>query len=161
MEKFQEARDKARQSLRVADHMLYVTYPLVKDNKLLAAILGNIFTAMTEGMSAVLYYDRLFKRIPPFHDTFESKFNMFQEKSIIRHNIPTEHLVLIRDLRKVIADGKSNPEAFARNDKFIMYSNDYGFRNININLIKGYVERAKDFLNRVEEIVSKNEGIFK
>ena len=35
MEKFQEAREKARRNLQIADHMLYMTYGLVQDPKLL------------------------------------------------------------------------------------------------------------------------------
>ncbi|MCP3682530.1 MAG: hypothetical protein GY861_07545, partial [bacterium] len=47
MEKFQEAREKARKNINVADHMFCMTYPLVKDNRLLLAILENIFLGFT------------------------------------------------------------------------------------------------------------------
>ena len=65
MEQFQESRDNAKKKIQIADHMLGVTYPLVKDTKLLVVIMENIFLAYTNAMAAILYHERLFKRIPP------------------------------------------------------------------------------------------------
>jgi len=72
MEQFQEAIQKANQKLKIADHMIFMTYPLVKDSKLLLSIIQNIFLALTNAMSSILYYERLFKKIPSFNDNFDS-----------------------------------------------------------------------------------------
>ena len=77
MEQFQEAIEKANQKLKIADHMIFMTYPLVRDNRLLLSIIQNIFLALTNSMSSILYYERLFKKIPSFNDNFDSKFTIF------------------------------------------------------------------------------------
>ena len=59
MEKFQESIDKAKKSLNIAGHMLSVTYPLVKDPKLIPAIMENIFAAYYNAVDAILYFDLL------------------------------------------------------------------------------------------------------
>ena len=66
MEQFQIERELAKQKIKVADHIISVTYPLVKDPKLLLGVLENIHSALMHCISAILEYDRLFKRIPPF-----------------------------------------------------------------------------------------------
>src|SRR3989338_261446 len=95
MEKFQESRERARRNIQLADHMLTQTYPLVKDPKLLLAVIENIFLALTNAMASVLYYERLFKRIPPFHDNFESKFYLFKMKTAMKYNIGPDYLKLM------------------------------------------------------------------
>jgi hypothetical protein len=46
MEEFQVLRDKAVEKIKIADHMLFMTYPLVKDPKLLMSILENTFSKL-------------------------------------------------------------------------------------------------------------------
>ena len=45
MESYEIARDKAKRHVKIADHMLTQTYPLIQDPKLLIAVMDNIFNA--------------------------------------------------------------------------------------------------------------------
>ena len=120
MEQFQEYREKAGYKLKIADHMLTMTYPLVKDTKLLLIILENIFLSMTYAMTAILYYERLFKRIPAFTDNFESKFHMFKEKCVNRYNIDIKYLRVMKDLKDILIEHKKSPMEFERKGKFVI-----------------------------------------
>ena len=62
MESFHEYRDQAVKHIKTADHMVSVTYPLVKDPKLLVAVIDNIFLALTNSMTAILHFDRTFNK---------------------------------------------------------------------------------------------------
>jgi hypothetical protein len=42
MEEFQELKKEARERLKNADHLITMTYPLVKDNRLLLAAIDNL-----------------------------------------------------------------------------------------------------------------------
>src|SRR3989338_8825470 len=108
MEKFQELRDVAKKKIYLADYMLTQTYPLIQDTKLLLAVMENIFLALTNAMGSILYYERLFKRIPPFHDNFDSKFNMFRAKIVDNHNIEKEHVKFIQDVKDIIIAHKKS-----------------------------------------------------
>ena len=92
MEQFQTAREEAIKKLKIADHMLTITYQLVQDPKLLLAVLDNIYTAMEKAMSSVLYYERLFKRIPPFPENFEAKLIMFKTRVQPKYKINNDYL---------------------------------------------------------------------
>ena len=161
MERFQEYRDNARQKLKVADHMLTMTYPLVKDTRLLLAVMENLFLALTNSMASVLYYERLFKRVPPFHDNFESKFNMFREKVVPRYEINAEYVTMLNDIKDIIIQHKKSPVEFARKDMFVIASDSYKLKTISVEQIKKYIAKSKQFLEEMEKIVSKDEQIFR
>lgn len=160
MERFQEAMAKAKRNLQIADHMLTQTYPLVQDKKLLLAVMENIFLALTNAMASVLYYERLFKRIPPFLDNFESKFNMFKIKTAVRHNFNPEYLNLMQDVKGIVLEHRKSTVEFARNDKFIICSDNYRLRTITVQQMKGYISKTKLFIEDVDRIVSKEEHLF-
>lgn len=160
MEKFQECREKAKRSLHIADHMLTQTYPLVQDPKLLLAVLENVFLAMTNAMGSLLYYERLFKRVPPFHDTFESKFNLFKMKSAIRYNIDPSYLILMQDVKDIIVEHRRSPIEFSRKDKFIICSPTYNLKTVSISHIKNYIDKTKLFIKITDNIIEKGDQLF-
>ena len=160
MEDFQVARDKARKHVRIADHMLTQTYPLINDPKLLITVANNIFIACSSAMSAILYYERLFKRIPNFVDNFENKFSIFTARCMRRYNMSDRYIKLIKDVKELLEERKNAPVEFARKDKFIICSDNYRTRTISVDGLKKYVEEAKIFISDMERMVSKNEHIF-
>ncbi len=161
MEKFQEAKLKAKTNIANADHMLNVTYKLVRDTKLLLAVMDNIFLALTNSMGAILYYDYLFKRVPSFQETFDSKFNLFRAKSMIKHNIPNIYTKLIQDVKNIILQHKKSPVEFIRKDQIVICSENYQMQVIDLNKIKDYIYKTKTFVQLMDKIVSKNEHIFR
>lgn len=160
MEQFQILRDRALHKVRVADHMLFMTYPLVKDPKLLLSIIENIFASLDYGVSALLQHERLFKRIPPYHDTFPSRFDIFKNKMVPRYKLSPKHVSLVKDIRTLLSERKKSPVEFARKDKFVICSPNYSLKTIDVNLVKKYIFETKVFVNNINSIVSKNEGIF-
>ncbi|MAE43145.1 hypothetical protein CMO93_05205 [Candidatus Woesearchaeota archaeon] len=160
MEKFQELRDAAKKKLQLADHILTMTYPIVKDSRLLLSSIENLFLAFSYGMNSILHYDLLFKRIPPFPDNFTSKLELFRYKCAKRYGISDEHLKIIKDLKDIIVAHKKSPVEFSRNENFVICNGDYRTRIISVNEVKGYVGKAKLFIKSVFTIVSKDEKIF-
>lgn len=160
MEKFQELRDTAKKKLQLADHILTMTYPMVKDPHLLLSSIENLFLAFSYGMGSVLHYDRLFKRVPLFPDNFTSKFELFKDKCVKRYNINEEYLKIIKDLKNIIIAHKKSPMEFSRSESFIICNGNYRMRTISLNEVKTYVEKAKLFIKNVSTIVSKDEAIF-
>lgn len=151
---------KAKKNIMVADHMLSVTYPLIKDTKLLIAILDNIFLALTNSVGALLHHERLFKRIPPFHETFDSKFNIFRLRCIDKFNIDKAYIPFILDIKDIIVQHNKSPVEFAKGDKFVICSESYKMKSISLKDIKEYLIKTKNFNNKIDEILSKNDGLF-
>ena len=155
MEAYEDAREKAKRHIKIADHMLTQTYPLIQDPKLLVAVMSNIFSALTNSMSAMLYYDRLFKRIPPFHDSFESKFNIFRARCARRYNLGTESILLIQEIKEIIKEHKESQFEFSRKGKFVICSDNYRMKTISVEKMKDYIKKTKSFVAEMEKTVSK------
>ena len=158
MEKFQEARDKARRNLQIADHMTYMTYSMVKDPKLLVVVMENIFLALTNAMSSVLHYEKFFKRLDPFPENFEAKFLVFQNCAL-KYKIDKSYLGLIREVKDFIYEHKRSSVEFVRKDRFVICTDNYQMKAISVDQIKGYIKQAKGFLQLTNGIVSQDEGI--
>ncbi|MBI2134802.1 hypothetical protein HYU09_02345 [Candidatus Woesearchaeota archaeon] len=161
MEKFQELRNAAMKKLQLADHIITMTYPLVKDSRLLLSSIENLFLAMSYSMGSVLHYELTFKRIPPFPDNFASKFGLFRDKCAKKYNIPDEQLKIMKELREIIIAHKKSPVEFSRKEKFVICEDNYRMRAISPNEVKTYIEKAKLFIKGVTTIVSKGETIFR
>ncbi|MEE9525293.1 MAG: hypothetical protein V3V78_01660 [Candidatus Woesearchaeota archaeon] len=161
MERFQEHSQKAKRNIKIADHMLLVTFPLIKDTKLLLAVIENIFLGYTNAVAAILHYERLFKRIPPFQDTFESKMNMFKEKIVLKHSIDKSYVAEVHDIRDVIIQHRKSPVEFKRGDKFVICSENYRIKTVSANDIRKYLDKAKVFIEVMDNIVRKDEGLFR
>lgn len=161
MEKFQEARELAKEKLKIADHMLYSTYPMIKDPRLLITIMDNIFLALSNSMSAILYYEQLFKRISNFTDNFDNKFNIFKDKIIKRYNINIEYISLIQDIKHLITSHRKSPVEFSRKDMFVICDGVYRTKKITVNDMKKFVSKAKLFIDEMNNITSKNEQLFR
>ena len=160
MERFQELRGIAKNKIQLADHILTTTYPLVKDAKLLLVVLENIFLGMTNAMSSVLYYERIFKRVPPFTDNFSSKLDLFREKVQRRYKVDESYLSLIQTIKELIVLHKQSPVEFVKQDRLVICSENYSIKTVTPEQIKNYLNKAKLFIQEASNIVSKDEGIF-
>ena len=161
MEKFQLLRQESLKNYQVADHILTVTFPLIKDTKLLLGVTDNMFSALTNAMSSVLHHERIFKLVPLFEDTFDSKFNVFRYKCVPRYKINQEYIDLIQELGEIITLHKRSPIEFKRKDRFIICSKNYQMRGITTNQLKTYLQKTKEFLKIAQDITSSKERFFK
>ena len=156
MEKYEELMNLALKKIQIADHMLTMTYPMIKDPKLPLAVMENIFLALTNSIGALLYYETMYKRVPPFQDTFVSKFNVFKEKCIIRYNINQEYVMMVQDIKDIIMQYKKSPVEFTRNDSFIICSDNYHIKTISLDKMKTYILKSKSFIHNINGIIDKN-----
>jgi len=160
MERYQELRESSKKNLSIADHMLTMTYPLLKDSKLLPVVLDNIFLALTNSIGALLYYDRLYKRVPPFQNNFTSKFNMFQAKVVGRYKIPKEYVAFIQQVKDILLQHKKSPVEFARQGAFVICDSDYKMKSLTVEQMREYLLKTKDFVIKMEKIIANNEKLF-
>jgi len=155
MEEHQKLIQEANRFLLTADHLAYTTYPLVKENKMLLAIVQNLNSALTHAMEAILQYDRLYKRIPPLPSNFDLKLDMFKTKCLTRYSLPRESIQLIRDLKLLIREHEKSPIEFSRKDKFVICSEEYRMRTLNIHKVKDYIVKSKPFIEKATRVLSR------
>jgi len=159
MENVRFLLEEANKVINRADHLLYVTYPLVKDNKIIVNIAENVSIGLITAMEALLAYDRLYKRIPIYSDEFSIKYEMFKDRVAPRYNIEREHVVLISDLKSFLDNRKKSGTEFIKEDKFVVFRQNK-VDTISFEKIKQNLNSSKEFLSKVNRILGNVKSRF-
>lgn len=147
------SRQKALQQYDAAFHLLNVTFPLIKDPKLLMGVINNLSQALEHTMDAILKYERTLRLVPNYLDNFQSKFNLFRYKCVRRNNVPAEHIELIMRIREIQELHKKCPVSFQRGNRYVLCSNDYRLQVISIKEIKKFVNQTNEFIQLSDKII--------
>lgn len=155
MELYKELAKKAISSFRTADHLTYVTFPLVNDTKLILTILENINLALINAMNAALEYERYYKRLMPLPENFESRYLIFEDKLINKYNILQKEAQLIRQINYIIESHKESPIEFSRKDKFVICNHSYKMKTITMPEIKEFLTQTRSLITKVTRVLSR------
>lgn len=154
MEKFLSSLETAARTIKTADHMTYITFPLLKDKRLLIKILSEIYLAMLNIVNAVLQYEYYYKRIVLYKDA-RMNFNTFVEKCSSRYSISQEDVRRILDIFTIIEKHKQSPMEFVRREKLVIMSDNMQTESISIERLKEYLILTKEILRKVNEVISR------
>lgn len=147
-------QDKALQQYDAASHLLNVTFPLVKDPKLLLGVMHNIFNALELSMNAILVYERELQLLPPYQPYFQSRYNLFRYKSVPRNKIPAEIVNLIGELKEILDLQQKSPMEFQRGNKLVICSSNYHLlKSISLKELKVYLQQTRQFLDLTRQII--------
>lgn len=138
--------DKAFQALKIADHMIIMTYQTFQDAKLLLAVVKRLERAVFLGLKAVIVHERLWKRIPPTSENFDTMLKIFKEKIIRRYSIQQQDLKVINELRELLHSHQSSPLEFSHKGRFIIATNNYKLRTLNQDAVKRLVLKVKGLI---------------
>ena len=153
-EKFIESLDKAAIVLKTADHMLYMTYPLIKEKRLLLKILNETYLAVLNVVNAILQYEYLYKRITLYKDA-KTNFTIFKQRCAPRYGITEEEVANITELFNLTEKHKKSPFEFVRNDKIIIMTNALKTDTVTVDKMKDFILTSKNILRKAETKIRK------
>ncbi len=156
MENYHSAILAAKEDLKLADHMINVTYKLVTDPKMLLSVMHRLMRAVTNIIHAIVEYERSYKRISAYPADFESVYKIFKSHCTKRYNFNIEYIKVIEEIRDIMRKHKESPIEFSRNNKLVICTDNYRMRVITIDKIKKYINKAKLFQKDVERLVTKH-----
>lgn len=158
MEQFYQLVADANRSFDTADHLAYVTFPVVNDLKLLLGIAEQLHRAATKAMEALLWYDAEYKRISSMPATFSQQIDVFKRATAKRYQIPRECIVLLEELQDILAHRQTARLEFVKRDKFIFASENFKVRTLSLPKIKEYIQITRllvEKLNGVKQSVDR------
>ena len=155
MEEFRNLVLEANRKLRLADHMAYITYPMLKETKLLLTVLDNLDKSLKAALNAYLYYERLYKRISPYPEDLKTKLDIFERSAAKRYNLQN-YSKLIIEIHNILKKHKESPVAFVKKDKLVICNRDYRMKVLEISDVKNYLSKAKPFILRLSNIQKEN-----
>ncbi|MBI2573258.1 hypothetical protein HYV86_05335 [Candidatus Woesearchaeota archaeon] len=137
---------KAQEQYRIAAHLLEVTYPLMKDTKLLMGICANILNCLEQCSTAILNYEYQQGLIKVLPITLNQKISMIQTFSPSKNKIPPNILTLTRDLAELKELHAKSPVEFSRNGKFVICSKEFDLKTLSIEDLRKYLEMTEKYL---------------
>lgn len=148
------AKEKAYHQYDMALHLLQVTFPLMKDQKLLLGIMHNLFSSVEAAMTAILQYERDLQLVSGFNDIdFQSKFNTFRSKSVRRNKISGSTVSLIQELKEIVELHQKSPLVFQRGASVVICDKQYELKSLTARDITLYLNQTKEFLDVMERIM--------
>jgi len=119
--------------------MIYLTYPVVRDSRLLVGIAENIFLAFANTLSFAL--ER--KTTPP--KTFEAKLSAYSRY------YPTDgNIEVMRELKEIILCHKKSQMEFSRRDSFVICDSAYATKTLTLESNKRFLASAKQFFKMAD-----------
>jgi hypothetical protein len=149
-EKFIQYLDDSVELLKRADHMIYMTYPIVKEKKLMLKILNEIYTSILKILNSILQYEYFFKRINLYKDS-KSNFQTFKEKCAPRYNITEQEIKKISEIFLLVEKHKNSPFEFVKKEKLVIMSENLHTSTLTIEKIKEFLLTAKQLLVKAEK----------
>src|SRR3989338_9137316 len=153
MEDYLVKRDTALKNLKTADHLLNVTYPLVKDQKLFLSVLDHLFLALVNSITAILNYELHYRRIPNFKDNFQEKYNMFVRHCVKPYHISKDYLEFILNIKSLVAAHQKSSMEFIRKENIVICDDKYSCKTLDVALLKSYVDKSRMFVYLINNIL--------
>jgi hypothetical protein len=158
MERYQQCRDESERLMKLADHVLVMTYPLVQDPKILKVVLKNVYEAMFNTLCYLLNYERYYKRVPPFTENYAAMVEM--AKSVfLKYKISTGYIGFLNEIKEAVQIQKDSDVEFVRKEKVVFASKDYDLSSISVKELKEFIAKAKLFMQDINRVVKENERI--
>lgn len=156
MEKFFENLREAEKITRTADHLIYVSFPLIKDKRILFILISELKKAVANCINAILQYDYLYQRISLYQDT-KINFETFRNKSSKRFDITEQEINLIIKLFDIEQYHKKSSMEFAKDNKVVMLSDDMRQKIITLDEIKQFLQLTKDILRKIKSKITNSQ----
>jgi len=131
------SKEKTIQQLQTAEHLLKVTFPLVRDPKLLIGIVHNLNSCIDYAMEDVLDKELLVPK------SLNGKIELLRKK----YNPPPEHIEFIRKINRLISLYKESPVVFKRGNKQIICNENYDVEVLSVKEVENLISKAKEFLS--------------
>lgn len=130
-----------------ANHLLSVTFPLIKNKNLLIKIIQEIKNSITKTVVAILQYEFLYKRIKLTPDP-EKNFQIFEQECAKKYEITQKEIEQIRALFELTKKQKESVMDVMKNEKVVHISKDMNTETLT-------PEKAREFLDLSKTIFQK------
>ena len=140
--------EEALKTLKIADHLLSTTYPLVKDPKILIGVLSNLH----------IVYDRIILLTVRGHQvfqprTFVARYEQF--KQLVGEKLNEEELRSIKVINELYEEHNESPVEFTRKQQMVICSPNYSLKTLTYSSLKRHVVHAKSIVKKL--LVLKND----
>ncbi|RME54766.1 hypothetical protein D6777_02795 [Candidatus Woesearchaeota archaeon] len=150
MQEIKKLLNDAKLRIDTADHLTFVTYPQVREVKMLYGITEHLNNAVNSLISAVVKYEMMYKRLPFIKN---KELELFKNKCATKYGLNYNDLRVIDEIINIVKFRKNAPVEFVRKDKFVICTENYKMKVINLHMVKDYLQMIKRFSNNVSRVI--------
>ena len=143
LEKAYSLLENAKAKVRNADHLVYVTYPVVREDRLFVKIFELIHEALKDVIKASLFFDYAWKRIVMTQD-FKEDFEIFKRRREF-YNITTGEIGVIVELFRMMNDYQRVSMSEHHTFQEVLF-----LRRVNVSKLKDYLSVSSSIVNKIE-----------
>ena len=156
MENYHELINKAQKEIDSSDHLLFVTYNIVKDSKFVFSVTNQLIDAVKYALEALLEFERKSKLIEPYPKQFNFMVETFKKKVAERREFDERTTNFLNKLVSMEQTIDSSSLNFRRGDTYVLADEDFGTQSIELQTIKSYFSSAQEFVSKVGDIIEQD-----
>ncbi len=148
----QKSLNESIRHLQIADHMAYVTYPLVNDKRLLLKIFEETHKSIVNSVDSMIFWKFPVKSINDINENF---ILGFLEEFGRNYGLTNEKINRIFEIIEMNKRHKQSAIEFVRKDNVVIMNDSLKIHTLNINKVKEYLLLAKELIIINEKIRKK------
>jgi len=150
-----EALDRARQELKRADHLIYVSLKYTRTVDVLKSIIERLIATVEAGLDALLHFAQKEGKIPAVPTLPRLKVEALK-KAYAEDNHLKHYLNFYLLLRKLDKANFERAQEYRRHVTMKAALDEHHV-DITIDIISDYFHKTKEFLSVIEQITEKEE----
>jgi hypothetical protein len=156
MENYHELLNKAKKEIDSSDHLLFVTYNIVKDSKFVFSVTNQLIDAVKYALESLLEHERKSKLIEPYPKQFNFMVETFKNKVSERREFDNNTITFLKKLVLMEQTIDSSSINFRRGDTYVLADDEFGTKAVELQTIKSYFSDAKSFVEKVGDIIEQD-----
>jgi len=155
MRKIFENLLEAERELKRIDHIIYITFPLLKDKNILIKSLIHTKEAVAKCINSILQYEYFHRKIELSENPI-TNFRLFKEKCSKNYFINEKEVKMIEELFDLAKSHKQSPMEFIKDGKVIILSDNMVKKTFTLEDVKKFLEMSKRVVEKTKEVLIRN-----
>ncbi|MDD5417295.1 MAG: hypothetical protein PHW96_00210 [Candidatus Nanoarchaeia archaeon] len=149
MEDYKFIFNEAMREVSLADHIIYTTYPIVKDKALFLSAVNHLTNSAVKAINSYLSKEKYYKRILMVPESNRLKVRMFIEKYSSDMNINQDFWNSLLDMVE-LADSKPSRIQFEKQDTLCIVNENYRMFRFDMDKVKKHLILVKDLIRKID-----------
>jgi len=155
MEKILLILKEAKKQIQSANHFFSVTYPFLREWKILVRVVLCLKEGIVHTMNAMLFHEYLYKRVTLYKEPREN-LRIFRQKCFKVLDFLDDEVDKIFDLLSLAERCSRSQVHFSRNEEVVLLNEIMEKSIFNEKIVKEYVALSRRFFLNTKSIILRN-----
>ena len=151
MEKYIEYLNESKRKLRIADHLIYMTLPLVQEKRIYISILTEMNNSTISLMNSVLNFEKI-----KITKGTQNNFDVFFTLLIQKYSSNKDDIHCLKELLEISTLHKNSSVEIFDKKKVVILSEYLKSQTLTLEKIKKFDECLKLSIDKVTQIMSNS-----